>query len=134
MRAPRIPTESYSLSIGLGALIPFAMVFAINEFPDRLRVIPVLLSPFICGFTAILTFGAVERSGIRHCLTIATFAFLAFYSLLVISAIFLGFRLSQELGGLVYVMALFPPFLLVPVIVSMIGSIFGWLAALAIRR
>ncbi len=136
MRAPRrfIPTESFGLSIGLGALIPFLMIFVASGFPEDLYIRTILLSPFVCGFSASVVFGAAGRRGIGHTFLIGLFAYLAHYSLLFLTVYYLGFGSARRELGIAMYLSVFPPFFFVAVSVSLLGAVFGWVAALALRR
>ena len=138
MRVPRpiIPTGNFILSIGVGAFVTLALLVAATPLPEQSYGITILLSPFLSGFFANVAYGAVER-GRRHILPAGLCGFVLFYFALffgLISGSFWELGLHRrELGILVYV-SVFPPIFAIAVAIALIGGVFGWLAALAMRR
>ena len=139
MRAPRrfIATESFGLSIGVGALIPLVILLIGSGLPEDLSFLLVLLAPLVGGFSASIVFGTTSPGGFGYTILISIIAYLI-TCFAPIALFALGVRPSGALAAATYFsllgLFLFPPFFLIPLIASIAGAKIGWVAAEAIDR
>ena len=130
-----IPKGNLGISIATGALVTLGLLLVATRFPDDIYARAIMMSPFMSGFLAGLVYGGVGTRGAGHFLLIGYLSFLLFGLLLIPTMIGLGPSFFRFNIGLVsYFVAIFPPILLAPIFVSIVGTVFGWLAALAIGR
>lgn len=140
MRAPEqlIPTGNLRISVATGALVTWGLLLASTRLPEDLYYRTIMMSPFVSGFIGGLIYGGVGTRGGGHFPVIGYLSCVLLGVLLILSMIVLGpsfFKIRLDLAF--YIVSLFPPvvlILMVPIAISIVGTIFGWLAALAIRR
>ena len=139
MRAPRrlIPTKSFGLSIGVGALVPFAISFLPSDLPHETFLLLVILLLFVGGFLASVVFGTSSPGGFGYTILICVIACLVIGSV-PIAGIFLKVQLSRAIGLAIYFYLLsvlvFPPLFFIPLIVLILGAKVGWIAAESLER
>ena len=135
MRAPRrlIPTERIGFSVGVGALVPFLTIVVASCSAESLLAPHMFLAPFVSGFSASITFGSIERRGIRPLFLVSFLAFIAYCCVLLTVGRFLAFGVNQGMGIAIY-LSLFSPFILASLIVLGVGAVFGGVASLMAGR
>ena len=134
-----IPTENFWLSVSVGVLIPSLAVLAAEEFLDELLWFFLIASLFISGCASSIVFGTGSPGGEGYCILIAIVATVSFFAVLLVGGIRLGIWLRlggpQSVFTTIYLILLFFPFsILVSILLSVAGSIFGWQVAQALGR
>ena len=130
MRAshPLIPTGSFVLSIGIGALITI-LVQLLAYLVDKHFLFPwaFVLSPIVCGFSASVIFGAGDSGGVGRTVIVGVFAFPSYCAVLAAAEYFIGFGDSSDPspGLLFLLLTVVPPYFLIGMIMSIIGAVLG---------
>lgn len=139
MRAPRrlIPTESFSLSLGVGALVPVSLLLACFVLPKEIFLVTLLLTPFICGFSASIAYGSDPPGGTGRSILLGIIGFAVFFLGLFVLGIALG-QWGEPIRWVIYMSLMYffvaPPLVFVPFLISGVGAVVGRQVARAVGR